>query len=207
MTKNFEEEQLARSDIKRLDPILNEPVLDHNYDGIEELDNPLPGWWLATFYMTIAFGAVYFYYHNISGGSQRAQVAYQQEVAAYELARFTKEQSEIQALDPDKLNAQIKDASLIQSGAKHFAERCSSCHAADGGGGIGPNLTDAFWLNGDGTPLAIHGVIDKGIPEKGMPPWGSILSDQELVETVAFVTSLQGTPAANPKAAQGKEVK
>lgn len=205
MSKSFEEHQLERSDIKGFDPILNEPILNHDYDGIEELDNPLPSWWVMTFYLTIVFSAVYFYYHNVVGGGTRGQQAYMQELTAYQAAQFQKEQAQIKALDPAVLQAKIAEPATIKAGSKHYAERCAACHAVDGGGAIGPNLTDKNWLHGDGTPIAVYGVIKTGVPDKGMPPWGSIFDPDQMIEVTAYVASLKGTTAANPKAVQGKE--
>ncbi len=205
MSKSFEEQQLERPDIKGLDPILNEPILNHEYDGIEELDNPLPSWWVKTFYLTIVFSAVYLYYHNVVGGGTRGHQAYMQELTAYQTAEYQKEQAQIKALDPAVLQDQIIKPAAVTGGATHFAERCAACHAADGGGAIGPNLTDKNWLHGDGTPIAVYNVIKKGVPEKGMPPWGSIFDPDQMIEVTAYVMSLKGTAPASPKAAEGKE--
>lgn len=195
------------SHIRRMDEILNEPVLDHEYDGIEELDNPLPGWWLATFYITIVFSAFYFYYHNISGGGVVAKKGYDAEMVAYQTAKQEKIAAQSANLSPEQIAKDMQDPGKIAEGAKVYTANCAACHAADGGGDIGPNLVDNHWLNGDGSPMAIREVIDKGVTTKGMPAWGPVIGPEQLTQVSAYVVSLKGSKPAKPKAPQGNEVK
>lgn len=189
--------------IRRMDEALNEPVLDHDYDGIEELDNPLPGWWLATFYITIVVGVVYFAYHNILNPADVHAQRYASELQVYEQAQAEKNQAQAVTLTPEQMLEKIKDPAVIEAGSALYNERCISCHAAGGAGQIGPNLTDDFWINGDGKPLTIQTLIDKGVTTKGMPAWEAVFSDQQLVEITAYVVSLRGSNPPNAKAPQG----
>lgn len=193
--------------IRRLDEFTNEPVLDHEYDGIEELDNPLPGWWLATFYITIVFAAGYFTWHNIVGGANLHEKAYRAERAQIEAKIAEREKAQQAAIDPVAFAKEHSDPGLVAPGGKVFEGKCSSCHGPQGGGLIGPNLTDNFWIHGDGSALEVHKVVAKGVNDKGMPPWEALLSKEELKQVVAYVLSLKGSKPANPKAPQGQEVK
>ena len=190
--------------IRRMDEALNEPVLDHDYDGIEELDNPLPGWWLATFYISIV-GIVYFTYHNILNPADVHAQRYAQELQAYEQAQMAKSLSEKVVLTPEQMLSQMQDPAAIKAGEALYNERCTSCHAPAGAGQIGPNLADDYWLNGDGKPLSIRTIIHKGVTTKGMPAWEAVFSDKEMIEVSAYVVSLRGTTPPNGKAPQGEK--
>lgn len=194
--------------IRRMDEALNEPVLDHDYDGIEELDNNLPSWWLNSFIISIIWGFAYFAYHNILYPANVHEQSYIAEVQAYEQAKYEKEvllASQKKALSPEETLALMQNPQTIQAGETLYNERCLACHAAGGAGQIGPNLTDAYWLNGDGSSDSIQKIIDKGVTEKGMPAWEAVFSDDELIQITAYVISLQGTNPANPKAPQGEK--
>ncbi|MGV3526207.1 MAG: cbb3-type cytochrome c oxidase N-terminal domain-containing protein [Candidatus Sericytochromatia bacterium] len=196
---------MSHSDeIKRMDPILNEPVLDHEYDGIEELDNPLPGWWLATFYLTIVFAAGYFTWHNIVGGAQLHERSYRAHRASLEAQALAREQAQAANIDTVALTRELQDVQLASAGSAVYTERCAACHGGKGEGLIGPNLTDANWKNGDGTPVAIWKIVDKGVMEKGMPAWGPVLSKDAVKQVSAFVISLKGSQPANAKAPEGE---
>jgi cytochrome c oxidase cbb3-type subunit 3 len=160
-------------------------LLDHEYDGIRELDNPLPGWWLATFYLTIAFGIAYYAYYEIGSGPSSVQ-----ELGGEIDAAASKEQAK-----PPK--AAPAESELLA--------RCISCHGARGEGLIGPNLTDRYWIHG-GKITDIFTVVTKGVLEKGMPSWEALLKPEEAVSVVSFVWSLRGTNVSG-KAPQGNEVK
>ena len=184
---------------------LKEKPLDHAYDGIQEYDNPLPGWWLATFYITIVFAVLYIgYYHVGSGPGPHEELASDlAEIKAQASANTPKEPP----LTEEAMMAVYADAGRRDSGKKVFVEKCASCHAVDGGGLIGPNLTDNFWIHGKGTMVDVASVVSEGVLDKGMPPWKTMLKKDEIQNVVAYVHSLKGTKPANPKAAQGNEVK
>jgi cytochrome c oxidase cbb3-type subunit 3 len=179
-------------------------VLDHNYDGIEEFDNPLPRWWLMTFYGAIVFSFFYVaHYHFGPGWSPEQELAAGLEkVQQAELAS----QKEDPPPTEEYLLALLAPAKKEEA-KKIFLEKCASCHADDGGGQIGPNLTDKFWINGEGKILEILKVVSDGVPEKGMPPWKSMLKKEDLQLAVAYVHSLKGVKPKNPKEPQGAEAK
>ncbi len=183
-----------------------EKLLDHLYDGIQELDNRLPAWWVGLFYLTIAWAVGYFYYYNIGSGPTLGQ----------ELREEQNQWALIQAKNPTAagggadeeavLAAVIKDESRIKHGKEMFATKCLACHGPLGGGGIGPNLTDNFWIHGS-KPTQIANIIRTGVNDKGMPPWGPLLKPEEVHSLVAFVKSLKGTNPPGAKAPQGNEEK
>jgi cytochrome c oxidase cbb3-type subunit 3 len=179
----------------------DEKLLDHNYDGIQELDNPLPRWWLLTFYGAIVFAALFWWYYEINGAPD-AVATFRDEVTELRVQRALNAPA---GPTEEILLAALSDAQGLATGKDIYIKNCAACHAVDGGGGIGPNLTDDYHLHGDGKIATIYPIIQKGIPEKGMPPWGGILKEPELIAITAFVKSLHGKPAANPKAPQGEK--
>ncbi len=186
------------------DDELNKNLLDHEYDGIREQDNPLPRWWLATFYITIVFGAFYYAYYEIGTGPTVAQEL-QREQALEEIARLSTPRSALPS-DEDVMSA-TRDGALMASGKTVFAGRCASCHGLEGGGGIGPNLTDHFWIHG-GKPGQIAVTVARGVLDKGMPAWEALLKPEETLAVTAFVVSLKGKNVAGAnKGPQGVEEK
>lgn len=173
---------------------------DHEYDGIRELDHPTPRWWQRVFISTILFAIGYVvYYHGFGAPSIQDELK-------SDLDAIQKIQTKSMAsakLDPKVLAEKIKEPELVSQGLPIFQSRCVSCHAEKGRGLIGPNLTDLFWLHGDGTPIAIYETIATGVPEKGMPAWNGILKPEEIVQVVAYVTSLKGLKIDGAKPPQG----
>lgn len=170
-----------------------EPLTEHSYDGIQELDNPLPRWWVYLFYATIVFAIGYFTYYGFGIGPNL-----QEELASN---MQVKKPGEAQLLDYDALE---KDVAKQAAGKLIYAAKCASCHAPDGGGLIGPNLTDAHWIHGQGKLADIILVVQKGVPEKGMLSWESLLSPADLTAVAVYVRHLSGTTPATPKAPEGK---
>ena len=175
--------------------------LDHNYDGIKELDNKLPPWWLYSFYASIIFAAGYLsYYHIFDGDSQFDE--YEQEMIA---AKNAVEEYKKNA--PDLVSAEnvtlLTEASDLEAGKSIFQTNCVACHAADGGGGIGPNLTDEYWILGGGIKNVFHTISEGGRAGKGMVSWKSTLKPTQIQQVASYVLSLQGTTPANPKEPQG----
>ncbi len=191
--------------IRRMDEALNEPVLDHDYDGIEELDNPLPGWWLATFYISIVVGVVYFTYHNILNPADVHAQRYARELDAYHQKRFEDQESKKVVLTEAQMLKRMDEPGAIKSGSILYLERCVACHAEAGAGQIGPNLTDDYWINGDGSAMSIRTILYEGVTEKGMPAWNAVFSEEELLDVSAYVVSLRGTEPPNAKAPQGEK--
>jgi len=174
-------------------------LLDHNYDGIQELDYPLPRWWLMTFYATIVFAVGYAGYYMLGPGPSPRQEMESQLAAIY--AKRPKEQPVV--VDEKALTQQASNVDHVKLGAKVFTSRCTPCHGPNGGGGIGPNLTDDFWIHGTGSAGDIAKVVHDGVTEKGMPAWGDVLQPDELKDVAVYVRSLRGTTPPNAKAPQG----
>lgn len=182
------------------DPLL----LDHEYDGIQEFDNPMPRWWLWIFYATIAYSVLYWF--NVPGigiGAGRI-AAYEADMAAA-TARAAELASQRTGPTDASLLALAGDATALELGSTTFGQMCASCHAPDGGGLIGPNLLDEYWLHGN-APLQIHQVIEEGVLAKGMPAWGTMLRPEQVDALTAYIISRAGTAAANPRAPEGEPV-
>jgi cytochrome c oxidase cbb3-type subunit 3 len=174
-------------------------LLHHDYDGIQEYDNPMPRWWLYTFWGSIIWAALFWF--NVPGiGVGKGRIAdYEASVAA---AAVKFPPTPHAAPVTGQLLAMSKDPAALASGKTVFTTTCAVCHGPDGGGVIGPNLTDAYWIHG-GSPLAIYTTVHDGVLAKGMPAWGQSLKPNEVDVVVAYVISLQGTTPATPKAPQG----
>ena len=174
-------------------------LLEHSYDGIQEYDNPLPTWWKLIFYATILVVPIYMWDpFGIGVGPGREKV-YQQDIAAFAAAHpaatgatFTDEQFVAMSKDPAK----------VAEGKAVFTTTCVACHRPDGGGLIGPNLTDDFWIHG-GKPADIHKTITEGVLAKGMPNWGKMLKPEQTDAVTAYVISIHGSNPVNPKAPDG----
>jgi cytochrome c553 len=172
--------------------------LDHDYDGIKEYDNPLPGWWVRLFQFTVIWAFGYAAYAWVGPGVS-AYTAYEEEVAAAEAAAKARA-----AAAPKRaaLSTLLENKEVLALGAQVFAKNCASCHATDGGGIVGPNLTDTYFLHGakiEDTRRVIH----DGVIEKGMLAWGKTLSADEIDAVAVHVFKLRGTTPAAPKAPQG----
>ena len=191
--------------INALRPIENEKELelDHDYDGIRELDNHLPPWWKGLFYCTIAFGVVYllvfhvFYVFPLPAGEYRNELT-----LVAEQQRLLKASAPAETID-EKTLIYSKDDALITRGKIVFtSNNCGSCHRNDGGGNIGPNLTDEYWLHGGNAP-EIFVTIRDGFIDKGMPAWGKVMSLKDVKALTFYVMSLEGSNPPNAKKAQG----
>lgn len=172
-------------------------ILEHSYDGIQEYDNPMPRWWVTLFWATIVFAVGYGL--GVSGfGRGPGRVAdYESEMAAFRTAH-----PEPVAPDSAALMAMVADADELAEGKAIFTKNCVACHGPDGGGLIGPNLTDDYWIHG-GRIGEIGVTVTAGVLAKGMPPWGKILKQEDLEKVVAYVWTLHGTTPAKPKAPDG----
>lgn len=179
-------------------------MLEHDYDGIVELDNPTPAWFMGLFYGTIAFGVIYWLiYHTFFTGSVMVQ-EYTQEVAIAE-----KERAAYIKLVAGKINentvTQLTDKKGIEAGKMLFTQYCTACHGQNAEGKVGPNLTDEYWLHG-GTIKAVYHVVTEGVPEKGMISWKKQLNPLQIQQVASYVLSLQGTKPAGAKEPQGEKV-
>jgi cytochrome c oxidase cbb3-type subunit III len=180
-------------------------LLEHNYDGIQEYDNPMPRWWVYIFWATIVFSVLYWL--NVPGiGKGRGRIAdYDRDMAAAAAASARLAAAQPAGASPEQLTALTKDPAALALGKQTFSQNCAACHRADGGGQIGPNLADDAWLHGAALQQ-IHKTVTDGVLEKGMPPWGKVLKPAQLDAVVAYVSTLRGTNPPNPKAPQGEIV-
>jgi cytochrome c oxidase cbb3-type subunit 3 len=177
-------------------------LLDHDVDGIHEYDNPLPGWWVNVFLATIIFAVLYVVNVIPGVGTGEGRIAnYERAVASAKERReaFAAKTPAVSAAD---ILALMQDKAALATGKERFVSTCAPCHRADGGGNIGPNLTDNYWLHG-GSPTQIVQTVTNGVVEKGMPAWGPVLKPDDFKAVVAYVLTLRGTTPPNPKAPQG----
>jgi cytochrome c oxidase cbb3-type subunit 3 len=179
--------------------------LDHNFDGIKELDNHLPPWWKWLFYVSIIWSVVYMGVYHFSYSLPLSQEEYENEVAIAAESQQKLQASQPKAVIDQSTLVYNADATIIERGKAVFMKNaCGSCHRNDGGGNsIGPNLTDKYWLHGGGIKN-VFGTINNGVVEKGMPAWGKAMSQADVRDVAFFVMSLQGTKPANGKAPQGE---
>lgn len=180
----------------------HEIILDHNYDGIRELDNNLPPWWLYGFYATIIFGAVYLVrFHVFDGENQYEELESEYAQAKIEIEEYKKTAKNL--VDINTVTV-LTDAADLKAGQVIFEENCVACHMADGGGGIGPNLTDEYWILGGGIKNVFQTVSEGGRNGKGMIAWKQSLKPLEMAQVSSYVLQFQGTTPAKPKAAEGE---
>ena len=179
--------------------------LDHNYDGIHELDNHLPPWWKGLFYGSMVFAVIYMVMYHFSDTLPLSRQEYENELSyAAEEARIFKASQPVTLIDESTLTF-TNDAAMIAKGKVVFmSSNCGSCHRNDGGGNmIGPNLSDEYWLHG-GDVKNVFATINKGVVEKAMPAWGKTMSQKDVLNVAYYVMSLQGSNPPNPKASQGE---
>ncbi|RKF02870.1 cytochrome c oxidase cbb3-type subunit 3 [Tenacibaculum lutimaris] len=181
----------------------DEIILDHNYDGIKELDNNLPPWWLYMFYATIIFAAVYLVrYHVLGADNQEMEYAQAVAEAKRELAAF-KSTSKEAVIDAETATV-LTDAGDLSRGKAVYNLNCAACHVADGGGGIGPNLTDEYWILGGGMKNIFNTIANGGRDGKGMVAWNKTLKPADIQKVASYIISMQGTTPAKPKEPQGE---
>lgn len=196
--------QLAWRKLLGVRPIEEEKdiVIDHEYDGIVELDNPVPIWFNALFYGTIIFGLIYLLVYHVFGWGMNQDQEYLHEVA---MAEKAKQEYLAQAANLVDESSVEFSAALAPAGKAIFTANCAACHGANGEGTIGPNLVDRFWLHG-GEIKDIFKTVKYGIPEKGMVPWEQTLTPGQIAEVSSYIITLRDTKPANPKASEGSEV-
>jgi cytochrome c oxidase cbb3-type subunit III len=175
-------------------------ILDHNYDGIREYDNPMPFWWSALFWASFLFSVPYFIYYHVGVGPTL------NDNLEVEVGEFVEAQAAaLGDLKPDAatiLTLVQNDAKLKTGASVMFRANCATCHGPEGGGRTGPNLTDDAYLNVK-TPEDIFTIIRDGVVAKGMPEWKKRYSEPQLVLLASYVASLRGTKPAESKEAQG----
>ena len=179
-----------------------EVLTDHEYDGIHELDNNLPPWWKALFYGTIVFSVFYLMAFYWTGWLQPQEKEYQAEMLEAKLEVEAYLANRANSIDETNVELDLNEPALAE-GSTIFAANCAACHANDLGGGVGPNLTDAYWLHG-GDIKSVFKVVKNGVPQKGMISWKSKLTPQQMQRVSSYILSMQGSTPANPKEPQGE---
>ena len=186
------------------EPIENEGqlLLDHDYDGIKELDNNLPPWWVYLFYACIVFAGVYLVRFEIMGGDN------QEMELTKELAQAKIDVAEYMKTAPDMMDEKsvtlLTDATALAEGKAIFTTNCVACHRVDGGGSIGPNLTDEQWILGGGIKNVFHTLVNGGRDGKGMISWKGTLKPKEMQKVASYVLSLKGSNPKDPKVSEGE---
>jgi cytochrome c oxidase cbb3-type subunit 3 len=178
-----------------------EIILDHNYDGIRELDNSLPPWWIYGFYATIVFAVIYlFRYHVLDAENQFEELETEYAEAKMAIEEYKRTAKDLVDINTVEL---LTDAADLNNGKKIYETNCIACHMADGGGGIGPNLTDPYWILGGGIKNVFKTVSEGGRDGKGMISWKQSLKPAEMAQVSSYLLQFQGTTPAKPKAAEG----
>lgn len=179
----------------------DEIILDHNYDGIKELDNTLPPWWVYMFYATIVFAVVYLVrYEVFDDVNQTEEYEIAVAKAKLEIEAYKKTAKDLVDVNTVEL---LTDASDLSAGKSIYEMNCVACHKADGGGGIGPNLTDTNWILGGGIKNVFNTISEGGRAGKGMVPWKNDLKPLEMAQVASYLLTFQGTTPAEPKEAEG----
>ena len=178
-----------------------EIILDHDYDGIRELDNRLPPWWIYLFYGTIIFAGIYLVRFHIFGDYTQKE-EFEQEMAE---ARIAVEEYKKTAKDLIDANSVVlmTEVSDLEAGKSIFTTNCAVCHKPDGGGSIGPNLTDDYWILGGGISNVFHTISEGGRDGKGMVSWKSTLKPSEIAQVASYVISLHDSNPTDAKAPEG----
>jgi len=175
-------------------------LLDHDYDGIKELDNALPPWWKYGFYITIVVGVFYLLKFEVWKTGQDQYQEYTTEMTEAKAATeaYLAEMKE----NVDEKTVVMLDAAGVSAGKELFAKTCVACHMSNGEGGVGPNLTDDYWIHG-GSIYDVFKTIKYGYPDKGMQAWSSTYSPVQIQQIASYIKSLRGTNPPNAKAPQG----
>lgn len=177
-------------------------LLDHDYDGIKELDNNLPTWWVYLFYGCIIFAVVYLVRFEImDGDNQEMELKKEMAQAKVEVAAYMKNAPDLM---DEKSVTLLTDPASIADGKVIFTTNCVACHRADAGGQIGPNLTDENWILGGGIKNIFHTLVKGGRDGKGMISWKGILKPKEMQKVASYVISLRGSNPVDPKAPDGE---
>jgi len=180
-------------------------LMEHTYDGIAELDNPTPPWFMYLFYSTIIFGLIYGIYYHVYQDGNIQETEYKTEVALAEKAREAYMKQFAHSVNENNVTASTVSKDLTE-GFQIYSTNCVACHGDKGQGGVGPNLTDKFWIHGGGIK-DLFKTITHGIPEKGMIAWEKTLNPLQVQKVASYILTLQGTNPKGAKEPQGEEVK
>ena len=176
-------------------------MMEHAYDGILEIDNPIPAWFMTLFYGSIIVSVVYMFAYHVVGDGQIMTTEYKEQMAEGETIKQAYMKQFASSINENNVTL-LKDETSIKEGKKMFTQNCVACHAADGGGGVGPNLTDEFWIHGS-TIKSVYHTISEGVAEKGMIAWKKSLNSIQMQQVASYILSLKGTKPAKPKEPQG----
>jgi cytochrome c oxidase cbb3-type subunit 3 len=186
-------------------PVSQEQDVDlgHDYDGIRELDNRLPPWWLWLFYVTIIFSVIYWGVYHVTGSAPGLKEEYEKDMETAKAAVAAYVATQADKVDENSVVA-LTDPAELDLGKSIFTANCLPCHGAAGEGNtIGPNLTDEYWIHGGGIKN-IYKTLVNGVIEKGMQSWKENLRPAQIQQVASYVLSLQGTNPPNAKAPQGE---
>ncbi|MEZ0607589.1 cbb3-type cytochrome c oxidase N-terminal domain-containing protein [Fibrella sp. WM1] len=181
-----------------------ELVMAHAYDGIHELDNPTPPWFMGLFYGSIGFAVIYLLLFHVAGVGQLSLAEYNEEVQVAEVAREAYIQKVAGSINENTVKL-VGDAKSLDAGKVLFSQKCVACHGQQAQGGVGPNLTDEYWLHG-GSVKAVYHTINEGVPEKGMMSWKSQLNPLQVQQVASYILSLQGSKPVGAKEPQGEKM-
>jgi cytochrome c oxidase cbb3-type subunit 3 len=204
---NFREKTWYKNMMQNLTktaPIENEGslLLNHDYDGIKELDNNLPPWWVYLFYACIVFAVVYFVRFEImDGDNQEMELKKELAQAKIEVAEYMKTAPDLM---DEKTVTLLSEPADLAEGQTIFTTNCAACHRADGGGQIGPNLTDEKWILGGGIKNVFHTINNGGRDGKGMIAWKGTLKPKEIQKVASYILSLEGSNPKDAKEAEGE---
>lgn len=180
-------------------------LVDHEYDGIQEYDNPLPGWWSLVFAITIVFAGVYAFWFHLGGPGESEHAEFAADWKAHERTVAAAKARQRFEVTPDVLEELAHDPDVMARGRALFGTHCVGCHLASGGGQTGPNLTDEFQIHGS-TRMDIFTTVRDGVIAKGMLAWGNVLRPEEVATVAAYASSLRATNAPDGKHPEGRKV-
>ena len=204
---SFKDSEWYQNIMKRLtktEPLESEGqlLLDHDYDGIKELDNNLPPWWVYLFYACILFGVVYMVRYEVLGAdNQEMELKKEVAQAKIDIAEYMKTAPDLM---DEKTVTLLTDPADLAAGKEIFTTNCAACHRADGGGQIGPNLTDEQWVLGGGIKNIFHTLVNGGRDGKGMISWKGTLKPKEMQKVASYILSLKGSNPPDAKAPEGE---
>lgn len=202
--KDSEWYQTLMQKLTKTEPIENEGnlLLNHDYDGIKELDNNLPPWWVYLFYGCIVFALVYMVRFEVMGGDdQEMELKKELAQAKIDVAEYMKTAPDL--MDEKTVSLLTEPADLAE-GKVIFTTNCAACHRADAGGQIGPNLTDEHWILGGGIKNIFHTLVNGGRDGKGMIAWKGTLKPKEMQKVASYILSLKGSNPVDAKAPDGE---
>jgi cytochrome c oxidase cbb3-type subunit 3 len=190
--------------LTKTEPLANEKqlLLEHDYDGIKELDNNLPPWWVYLFYACIVFGVVYMVRYEVLGAdNQEMELKKEVAQAKIDIAEYMKTAPDLM---DEKTVTLLTDPADLAAGKEIFTANCAACHRADAGGQIGPNLTDEKWILGGGIKNVFHTLVNGGRDGKGMISWKGTLKPKEMQKVASYILSLKGSNPPDAKAPEGE---